>query len=87
MYSGTGVVYIDGTITASNGARLCAGSMVSGDCPTTWDTTTNNLELVAINHQNAANAISLVGDAQLQGIMFANGNFCEHERGEHLRHA
>ncbi len=75
VYSGTGVIYVDGTITGSAGARLCAGSMVSGECPTTWDTTTNNLELVAINHQNMPNAISLVGDAQLQGILFANGNF------------
>ena len=75
VYPGTGTLYVDGTITAANGARLCAGAMVSGNCPTTWDTSTNNLELVAINHQNAANAVSFVGDAQLQGIVFANGNF------------
>jgi hypothetical protein len=75
VYSGTGVIYVDGTVTAANGARLCAGSLVSGNCPSTWNTTTNNVELVAINHQNAANAVSFVGDAQVQGIVFANGNF------------
>jgi hypothetical protein len=74
-YTGLGVIYLDGTLTAANGARFCAGALVSGDCPTTWDTSTNNVELVAINHQNAANAVSFVGDAQVQGIVFANGNF------------
>ena len=76
IYQGTGVIYVDGTLTAANGARLCAGSMVSGNCSSaTWDTSQNMLEWAVINHQNAANAVSFVGDAQVQGIVFANGNF------------
>ena len=75
VYTGTGVIYVDGTVTARNGARLCAGSLVNGNCPTAWDTSVNDLELVAVNHQNATNAVSFVGDARVQGIVFANGNF------------
>ncbi len=75
VYTGTGVIYVDGTVTATAGARLCAGAMVSGGCSTTWDQSVNNLELVAINHQNVANAVSFSGDARLQAIVFANGNF------------
>lgn len=75
VYNGVGVIYVDGTVTMGNGARLCAATLSSGNCPTAWDTSTNNLEIVAVNHNNAANAATVDGDAKFQGILFVNGNF------------
>jgi Tfp pilus assembly protein PilX len=81
IYTGVGVIYVDGTVTMSNGARLCAGALPSGDCSSTWDTTQNNLEIVAVNHNSAANAASIIGDARFQGILFMNGNFLSSNSG------
>ena len=60
---------------------LRGNDAVSGECPTTWDPTTNDLELVAVNHNNATNAVSVIGDAKYQGILFLNGNFLSSNSG------
>jgi hypothetical protein len=81
VYDGVGVLYVDGTVTMGNGARLCAATLSSGNCPTTWDTSTNDLEIVAVNHQNAANGATVDGDGRFQGILFVNGNFASTNSG------
>ncbi len=81
VYNGVGVLYVDGTVSISNGARLCAATLPSGNCPTAWDPAVNDLEIVAVNHQNAANAATVDGDGRFQGILFVNGNFVSTNSG------
>ncbi len=75
VYHGTGTIYVDGTVSLSNGARLCGSSLVSGQCSGSWDPTQNDLEIVAINHQNVTPGWSMAGDAQFEGIAYTNGSF------------
>jgi Tfp pilus assembly protein PilX len=75
VYHGTGTIYVDGTVSFSNGARLCGSSLVSGQCSGTWDPTQNDLEIVAVNHQNVTPGWSMGGDAQFEGIAYTNGRF------------
>ena len=81
VYTGLGTLYIDGAVTMGNGARLCAATLSSGNCPTAWDPTQNNLEIVAVNHNNAANGASVDGDGRFQGVLFVNGNFSSTNSG------
>jgi Tfp pilus assembly protein PilX len=85
VYNGIGVLYMDGTVNIGNGATFCAGTWVgAGGCSTNWNPAVNDLEIVAVNHQNAANAAVVDGNGKFQGILFVNGNFSSTNSGSIL---
>jgi Tfp pilus assembly protein PilX len=75
VYSGNATIYVNGTVTMSNGARICGAPLVSGKCSGNWNPQTNSLMLVAANAGNAATAFSMAGDSQFEGIAYASGKY------------
>jgi len=75
IYSGNATIYVNGTVSFANGARLCGAAMVSGNCSGNWDPTSNSLEIVAINSANASPGWNMAGDSEFEGIAFTNGRY------------
>jgi hypothetical protein len=75
VYSGKGTIYVNGTVSFTNGARLCGTSMVSGNCSGNWDPTVNSLEIVAVNSANASPGWDMSGDSQFEGTAYTNGRY------------
>jgi hypothetical protein len=75
VYQGSGTIYVNGTVSFSNGARICGAAMNGSSCSTNWDPTANSLEIVAINSANANPGWDMSGDSQLEGIAYTNGRY------------
>ena len=75
VYTGSGTIYVNGTVAMSNGARVCGAAMVSGNCSGNWDPATNSLMLVAVNASSAATAFDMAGDSQFEGLAYAVGKY------------
>jgi hypothetical protein len=75
VYQGTGTIYVNGTVTISAGAKICAKPVTGSACVGNFDPTQNLLELVAINAGNATNGWSMTGAGTYEGIAFTNGAF------------
>jgi Tfp pilus assembly protein PilX len=75
VYTGSGTIYVNGTVAMSNGARVCGAAMVSGACSGNWNPATNALMLIAVNAGNAATAFDMAGDSQFEGLAYAVGKY------------
>jgi len=75
VYTGSGTIYVNGTVSMSNGARVCGAAMVSSNCSGNWNPATNALMLVAVNAGNAATAFDMAGDSQFEGLAYAVGKY------------
>ena len=75
VYSGSGTIYVNGTVTFANGARLCGTTMSGSSCSGNWDPATNSLEIVAVNAGNVDPGWNMGGDSQFEGIAFTNGRY------------
>jgi hypothetical protein len=73
-YTGSGTLYINGSITFSLSA-MCGppATLVSGVCSGTWDPSQGNITFVALNSGNASKAIDLNGGSQVDASAYANG--------------
>ena len=81
QYQGHGTIYVDGTVTFTNGATLCAVYVGSTTCGSNWNPADASLTIVAIN-QNGTNPLCsghtnasfcMLGDAKFQGAAIARG--------------
>jgi hypothetical protein len=75
VYTGSGTIYVNGTVSMSNGARVCGAAMVSGNCSGNWNPATNALMLVAVNANTVATAFDMGGDSQFEGLAYAVGKY------------
>jgi hypothetical protein len=75
LYQGNGTLYVNGTVSFTNGAHICGATMSGTSCSGNWDPTQNSLEIVAINAANANPGWYMGGDAQFEGIAFLNGRY------------
>jgi hypothetical protein len=75
VYTGSGTIYVNGTVAMSNGARVCGAAMVSSNCSGNWNPATNSLMLVAVNAGSAATAFDMAGDSQFEGLAYAVGKY------------
>ena len=67
LYQGTGTIYVNGTVSFSNGANLCAVPISGNPCLGNFDTTQNLLEIVAVNAGNAADGWATSGSTHVRG--------------------
>ena len=81
MYQGRGNIYVNGTVSFSGQANICATPISGSPCLGNYAPSTNLLELVAVNAGNATNAFSLTGQETFEGVAFMNGNFEEAGNG------
>ncbi len=75
VYTGSGTIYVNGTVSMSNGARVCGAAMVGTNCSGNWDPATNALMLIAVNAGSAATAFDMAGDSQFEGLAYAVGKY------------
>ena len=75
VYTGSGTIYVNGTVSMSNGARVCGAALVSGGCSGNWNPATNSLMLVAVNAGTATTAFDMAGDSQFEGLAYAVGKY------------
>lgn len=76
VYTGSGTIYVNGTVSMSNGARVCGAAMVGSACSgTNWNPATNALMLVAVNAGNASVAFDMQGDSEFEGLAYAVGKY------------
>mgnify|MGYP003694014833 CR=1 FL=1 len=76
VYTGSGTIYVNGTVSMSNGARVCGAAMVSSACSgTNWNPATNSLMLVAVNAGSASVAFDMQGDSEFEGLAYAVGKY------------
>jgi Tfp pilus assembly protein PilX len=73
VYAGVGTLYVNGTVSFASSGKICAKPISGSPCLGNYDTTQNNLEIVAVNAGNVTPAVSFSGDETFEGIMFANG--------------
>ncbi len=75
VYQGRGTIYVNGTVTMANGAKICAKPISGNPCLGNFDPSQNLLEIVAINAGNANPGYALSGAANYEGVSFTNGVF------------
>jgi hypothetical protein len=75
VYQGRGTLYVNGTVSFTNGGKLCARPISGNPCLGNYDPTQNLLELVANNASSATPGFSLGGAGQFEGIAYTNGQF------------
>ena len=76
VYTGSGTIYVNGTVSMSNGARVCGAAMVGSACSgTNWNPATNALMLVAVNAGTASVAFDMQGDSEFEGLAYAVGKY------------
>ena len=75
VYQGIGTIYVNGTVTIGNGAKICAKPISGANCAGNYDPTQNLLEIVAINASNAPSGWTMSGAGTYEGIAFTNGVF------------
>ncbi len=73
IYKGIGTLYVNGTVSIGNGAKICATPISGSACVGNFDPTQNLLEIVAINAGNATPAWNMSGAGTYEGIGFTNG--------------
>ena len=73
VYQGIGTIYVNGTVTFGNSGAICAKPISGSPCLGNYDSSQNNLEIVAVNAGNVTPAISLSGAQKFEGIFYANG--------------
>ena len=75
VYQGRGTIYVNGTVTFANGAKVCALPISGNPCLGNFDPSQNLLEIVAVNAGNANPGFALSGAATYEGISYTNGVF------------
>src|SRR5581483_9339004 len=75
VYQGRGTIYVNGKVTITAGAKICAQPISGSPCNGNFDPNTNLLEIVAINAGNANPGFSLTGSGTYEGVSFVNGVF------------
>jgi hypothetical protein len=75
VYQGRGTIYVNGTVTMANGAKICAKPISGNPCLGNFDPSQNLLEIVAVNAGNVNPGFALTGAASYEGISFVNGVF------------
>ena len=75
VYQGRGTLYVNGSVSFTNGGKLCARPVSGNPCLGNYDPNQNLLELVANNASNATPGFSLGGAGQFEGIAYTNGQF------------
>ncbi len=73
VYQGIGTIYVNGTVTFANSGAICAKPISGSPCLGNYDSSQNNLEIVAVNAGNVTPAISLSGAQKFEGIFYTNG--------------
>jgi Tfp pilus assembly protein PilX len=84
VYQGRGNLYVNGTVTFSGQAQICAQPTSGSPCLGNYSSSTNLLEIVAINANNATNAVDFTGQETFEGVLFMNGKY--NEAGNALVH-
>ena len=80
VYNGVGVIYVDGTVSMSNGARLCAARCRRATAPargTRPRTTSSSSPSTTTTPRTPSRRRR----REVQGILFANGNFYSSNSG------
>jgi Tfp pilus assembly protein PilX len=77
VYQGRGTIYVNGTVTFSGQASICATPSSGSPCLGNYTPSTDLLELVAVNAGNASPAFALTGQQTFEGVAFMNGSFYE----------
>ena len=72
---GSGTIYVNGTVTFTNGAKVCAKAISGARAPETSTPTTNLLEIVAVNAGNVSPGFNSPGAGTYEGVSFVNGLF------------
>jgi Tfp pilus assembly protein PilX len=75
VYQGRGTIYVNGTVTFANGAKVCAKPISGNPCLGNFDPNSNLLELVAVNASNTSPGYALSGAGTYEGVSFVNGLF------------
>jgi hypothetical protein len=79
VYSGSGTIYVNGTVSFNNTSALCGpgtGSTASNGCSAdAWDPDQGALMIVAGNAANASTAWSMSNSSTFEGIAYANGTY------------
>jgi hypothetical protein len=77
IYSGSGTIYVNGTVSFANSGSLCGpgtGSTASAGCTANaWNPATGGLMLIAGNAGNVSPALTMSGASMFEGIAYANG--------------
>ena len=81
VYEGRGNLYVNGTVTFAGQAQICALPTSGSPCLGNYASSTNLLEIVAVNAGNAASAVSFAGQETFEGVLFMNGKFSEAGNG------
>jgi hypothetical protein len=75
VYQGRGTLYVNGTVTFSGGATVCAQPISGSPCAGNWDPNQNVLEIVANNASSVTPGFSLAGGSVFEGVAYTNGQF------------
>jgi hypothetical protein len=75
VYNGVGTIYVDGTVSIGNGAKICAQPISGSPCLGNYNPSQNLLEVVAVNASNASPGWNMSGAGTYEGIAFVNGVF------------
>jgi len=75
VYQGRGTLYVNGTVTFTNGGKVCARPISGNPCLGNYDPNQNLLEIVANNASNVTPGFSLGGAGQFEGVAYTNGQF------------
>ena len=67
VYQGRGTIYVNGTVTFANGAKICAKPISGSPCNGNFDPNSNLLEIVAVNSSNTSPGFALSGAGTLRG--------------------
>ena len=81
VYQGRGNIYVNGTVSFSGQANICATPSSGSPCQGVYAPNSNLLELVAVNAGNAPSSFSLTGQETFEGVAFMNGVFNEAGNG------
>src|SRR5262249_42178048 len=77
LYSGSGTIYVNGTVSFSNSSAICGpgtGSSASTGCSAdAWDPTQGALMIIAGNAAGVSPAFSMNNSSTFEGIAYANG--------------
>ena len=75
VYQGRGTIYVNGTVTFANGAKVCAKAISGSPCAGNFNPNTDLLEIVAVNASNASPGYTFSGAGTYEGVSFTNGKF------------
>jgi hypothetical protein len=75
VYQGRGTIYVNGTVTFTNGAKVCAKAISGSPCVGNFNPDNDLLEIVAVNAGNVSPGFTLTGAGTYEGVSFVNGLF------------